>query len=182
MSLTCLLLSTRLLFHIREIEIIASSEYDPRMIVAIAIVLAGFVLSLFHAVVDRPKTNLEKSFMLFFAVLVNAFSGFMAGSYDLTQVHGWLIAFPILNMINSVILLFMWRAGVLDESSISSQHAPRGQIMLATAMVLLLYYLCTIVYNFSLVQTLSICLVYSANFLRLFEKLILRPPTSGTTV
>ncbi len=182
MSFTCLLLLFNLLFNSQEIQLIPPREYDPRLLVAILIFLAGLVLSLYHAVIDRPKTSLEKSFMLFFAVTVNAFSGFMAGAYDLANSSGWHIIFPILNMSNSIILVSMWRSRFLDESSISDYHAPRGQIILATAMVLLLYYLCHVVYNFSWIQTLSICLVYSVNFIRLLETIILRPPTSGTTI
>jgi len=183
MSFTCiLLLLTSVLTHYSDIQSISPTEYDPRIIVAVFIFFAGLVLSLYHAFFDRPKTSLQKSFMLFFAILVNAFSGFMAGGYDLAHARGWLIIFPILNMLNCVILLFMWRSGVLDESSISDQHAPRGQILLSAAMVLLLYYLCHVIYNFPWIQTLSICLVYSVNFIRLLEMIILRPPTSGTTV
>jgi len=181
MSFTCLLLLFSLLLS-HEIQFIPPREYDPRLLVAILIFLAGLVLSLYHAFIDRPKKSLEKSFMLFFAVTVNAFSGFMAAAYDLANSSGWHIIFPIINMSNSIILFFMWRAGVLDESSISDYHAPRGQIILATATVLLLYYLCHVVYNLSWIQTLSICLVYSVNLIRLLETMILRPPTSGTTV
>jgi hypothetical protein len=83
--------------------------------------------------------------------------------------------FPILNMINSVILLIMWRAGALDESSISDRHAPRGQVLLAAAMVLILYYLCHVIYELIWIQTLSVCLVYSINFIKLIESWIFRP-------
>jgi len=183
MSFTCiLLLLTSIITHYNDIQLISPSEYDPRIIVSVFIFIAGLALSLYHAFTARPKTSLQKSFMLFFAVLVNAFSGFMASGYDLAHARGWLIAFPIMNIINCVILLFMWRSGVLDESSISDQHAPSGKILLSATMVLLLYYLCHFIYNFPLIQTLSICLVYSVNFIRLFEMIILRPPTSGTTV
>lgn len=176
MSFTCVvLLINGLLSYNQNIEFTSSEEYGPRIIIAGIIFLAGLVLSLYHAFVDRPKTTLEKSFMLLFAVLVNAFSGFMASGYDLANASGWIIVFPILNMINSVFLLFMWRAGVLNESSISDQNAPRGQVMLAAAMVLILYYVCHGIYELIWIQTLSICLVYSINFVRLIESMVFRP-------
>jgi len=53
--------------------------------------------------------------MLFFAVIVNAFGGFMASGYEHTGTSGWLIVFPILNMVNSVLLLIMWRARAFDS-------------------------------------------------------------------
>jgi hypothetical protein len=177
MSLTCLLLLIAgVLAHISEIA--AQSFFDPVLIVPgifIAIFIAGLVLSLYHAFVDRPKTEIEKSFMMFFAVLVSAFSGFMGGGYSLTTATGWFIVFPIINMVNSIVLLYMWRSGVLDDSCISDQQAPIGQVILAAGMVLILFYLCHIVYGFIWIQTLSICLVYSINFVKLIESLIFRP-------
>ncbi len=99
----------------------------------------------------------------------------MGSGYSLSTSSGWFMVFPILNMINSVVLLLMWRFGLFDESSISDQQASRGQVMLATAMVLILFYLCHVVYKFIWIETLSVCLVYSINFIRLVESLIFRP-------
>ncbi len=179
MSLTCLLLMiTGVLSHIPEIGAVSLRQLDPGFFVPfifIAIFIAGLVLSLYHAFVDRPKTEIEKSFMLFFAVLVNVFSGFMGSGYSLTTASGWFIVFPVINMINSMILLFMWRYGYFDETSISDQQASRGQVMLAGTIVLILFYLCHVVYEFLWIQTLSVCLVYSINFIRLIESLIFRP-------
>ncbi len=179
MSLTCLLLMiTGALSHISEITLTFSNQIDPLILVPgvfIAIFIAGLGLSFYHAFVDRPKTEIEKSVMLFFAVLINAFSGFMGSGYSLSTSSGWFMVFPILNMINSVVLLLMWRYGLFDESSISEQQASRGQVMLAAAMVLILFFLCHVVYKFIWIETLSVCLVYSINFIRLIESLILRP-------
>ncbi|OGW40246.1 MAG: hypothetical protein A2X58_08485 [Nitrospirae bacterium GWC2_56_14] len=178
MSLTCLLLLvTGVLSHMPEIAT-SSRQFDPGIFIPfifIAIFMAGLILSLYHAFVDRPKTEIQKSFMLFFAVLINVFSGFMGSGYSLTTANGWFIVFPIINMINSMILLFMWRYGHFDESSISDQQASKGQVMLAGTMVLILFYLCHVVYEFIWIQTLSVCLVYSINFIRLIESLIFRP-------
>jgi len=179
MSLTCLLLLiTGILSHSSEIELASSIIYDPIFLVPmifIAIFIAGLVLSLYHAFVDRPKTEIEKSLMLFFAVLVNVFSGFMGSGYSLTTASSWFMIFPILNMINSIVLLLMWRYGLFDESSIDDQQASKGQVMLASAMILILFYLCHVVYEFIWIKTLSVCLVYSTNFIRLIESVIFRP-------
>ena len=144
MSLTCLLLLiTGMLSHISEIQLASPTIYDPIFLVPmifIAIFMAGLVLSLYHAFVGRAKTEIEKSFMMFFAVLVSAFSGFMGSGYILSTASGWFMIFPILNMINSIVLLLMWRYGFFDESSISEQQASKGQVMLATAMILILFF------------------------------------------
>ncbi len=175
MSLTCvLLLGAGFLTSRGGIELVPPQEYDPRMFAAGFLFLAGLLLSLYHAFVPRPASQLQKSFMLFFAVLVNAFSGFMGSGYDLTHANGWHIAFPVLNMINSVALLFLWRAGALDESCISDRHAPKGQIALAAAIVVLLFTLCHVVFKLIWIETLSICIVYSTNLVKLMELLVFR--------
>lgn len=179
MSFTCILLLLTALFsyNYQEMEIpsLDSRVYNPRVIAAIVVFIAGLILSIYHAFIDRPKTNLEKSIMLFFAVLLNAFSGVMAGFYDYGNMSGWIVVFPVVNMVNSIVLIYMWRTGILGESSISDQHAPRSKILLAAATVLILFYLCQVVYRLIWIQTLSICLVYSLNFMRLLESLIFRP-------
>lgn len=170
MSFTCvLLLITGILADHHEMKLVPPGEYDPRIIAALLVFIAGLALSLYHAFIDRPKTRIEKSFMLFFAVLVSAFSGFMAGGYDLANSSGWLIVFPILNLVNSVILLILWRAGILDESCVSDRHAPKDRVALAAVIILILYYICHIVYNLVWIQTLSILLVYSLNLIKVIE-------------
>ncbi len=183
MSLTCLLLLIAGILSAKpEIDIVSLRENDLKKVLIVMVIplifVAGLTLSIYHAFVDRPKTTLEKSIMLFFAVLLNTFSGFMAGGYNLANLPNasvWLMVFPIVNMVNGIILLFMWRVGVLDESSISDRHAPRGKVLLAAAMVLILFYLCQVVYKLMWIQTLSICLVYSVNLIRVIESLVFKP-------
>jgi hypothetical protein len=180
MSLTCIVLLTSglLSFHGR-VELLSPREFDPRLVAAGFIFLAGLVLSLSHVFVPRPASPVEKSFMLFFAVLLNAFSGFMGGGYDLTHAQGWHIIFPLVNMANSVVLLFLWRGGAVDETCISDQRAPKGQVVLATGVVLLLFFLCHVVYRLIWIETLSICIVYSTNLIKLTELITLRRPARG---
>jgi len=170
MSLTCVtLLISGTLFDFRDAHFAAPDEYDPRMIATGCIFFSGLFLSLRRAFAHSPMAQLEKSFMLFFAVIMNAFSGFMINAYELAGLSGWLVVFPIVNMISSFRLLVLWRGGVLNESSITDTRAPRGRFLLAAAIVLLLYFLCHSVFNLMWVQTLSICLVYSTNLTRLTE-------------
>jgi hypothetical protein len=179
MSMTCaLLIITGIMSNYQEVELFISGKYDPKIIVPfvfVAIFMSGLVLSLYHAFVNRVKTSIEKSSMLFFAVLVNVFSGFVASGYNLSAESGWLIVFPVLNMINSIVLLLMWRYGFFDETSISDRQASKGQIILAAAVVLILFYICQVMYRLFWIQTLSICLVYSINFVRLIESMVFRP-------
>jgi len=142
--------------------------------------LSGLVLSIYHAFTDRPKSDLEKSFMLFFAVLLNSFSGILAGMYDLSTAGGWLIFFPLLNIANGIILFMMFRLGILSEANISDQHASRGQFAVTAAAVVMLFMVCRHVYSLIWMQTLSICVTYATNLSRGVPLLFLREPQPST--
>jgi len=163
MSLTCALLLAVAAFSPNlSIQINSSRDVDPRIIVAIAVFLSGLVLSLYHAFTDRPKTSLEKSFMLFFAVVLNSISGILAGMYQLSTASGWLVLFPLVNIINSAVLLLMPR-GVLSEANISDQHASRNQFAVTATAVLILFSACHYLFALLWFQTLSICVAYATN-------------------
>jgi hypothetical protein len=166
MSLTCVLLILAAVLSGNpdvQIAIYPERDADPRIIAAAFVFLSGLLLSLYHAFTDRPKTALEKSFMLFFAVLLNSFSGILAGMYELAATSGWLVMFPLLNIGNSVVLFSMYRSGTLSEANISDQHASRNQFVLTAAIVLILFAVCRYMFSLIWMQTLSICVAYATN-------------------
>jgi hypothetical protein len=174
MSLTCALLLIAAIFSGNlDIHIVPERDADPRIIAAAFVFLSGLLLSMYHAFTDRPKTSLEKSFMLFFAVLLNSFSGIMAGMYDLASASGWWIIFPLLNIINGVVLLFMFRMGILSEANIIDQHASRSQFVITAAVVLILFAVCHYMFSMIWMQTLSVCVAYATNLGRSVPLLIL---------
>ncbi len=175
MSLTCVLFLVVAAFAAGDVEmhIYYYRGVDPRVIAVPFVFLSGLLLSIYHAFTDRPKTPLEKSFMLFFAVLLNAFSGILAGMYDLTTTNGWLAIFPLLNIINGIVLILMFRMGILSDANISDRHASRSQFLLTTAAVLILFAICHYLFFLIWMQTLSICVAYATNLGRAVPLLIL---------
>jgi hypothetical protein len=151
-----------------------SSGDDFQVLLLIAIFLAGLVLSVYHAFTDRTKTSFEKMLMLFFAVILNGSSGIMAGTYFLEEATGWLVIFPIMNIVNGAFLIVMLRTRVLDEHNIGDENASRGQVVFAGTMIIILFTLCNYVFDLLWVQTLSICVVYSTNLNRGMQTLFLR--------
>jgi len=174
MSLTCALILFTIPFAGSVNLSIDSRDLDPRALGAAFVFLSGLVLSIYHAFTDRPKSELEKSFMLFFAVLLNSFSGILAGMYDLSTASGLLIFFPILNIANGFILLMMFRSGILSEANISDQHASSGQFAVTAAAVLVLFVICRHIYSLIWMQTFSICVTYATNLSRSVPRLFLR--------
>lgn len=57
--------------------------------------IIGTALCLYHAFSAREKTNIEKKFMIFFAAIINGFSGIWYRTYILVNSSGWgLSLFP----------------------------------------------------------------------------------------
>ncbi|MCE5211823.1 MAG: hypothetical protein LLG40_09745 [Deltaproteobacteria bacterium] len=150
-----------------------SNFSDFRIILAIIVFFSGLTLSIYHAFTDRPKSSMEKYFMLFFAVILNAFSGFCAGAYALSRTTGWLVVFPILNIVNAVILLFMFRINIINEENIRDENASLLQIVFTAAVVFIMFVVCHYMYKLIWIQTLSICVVYATNIGRKVQPLIL---------
>jgi hypothetical protein len=177
MSFTCSLLIIAAALETRwDIRNPFSTMEDVKIMAIIVMFISGLILSIYHAFSDRPKTSLEKYLMLFFAVILNGFSGIMAGTYFLEGAKGWMVIFPILNIINGAILLGMFRSQILDDRNISDHNVSIIQIALAATVIILLFAVCHYIFHLLWAQTLSICVLYATNLSRLTEVLFLRTP------
>lgn len=139
MSFTCTLLMVVGLFSTSEIRFHSPARYERGMLLVFLVFFTGLVLSIYHALVNRPKLRWEKLCMLVFAVLMNAFTGLLAGAYAFSIADGWLTVFPILNILNSVLLLSLLRSRVITESDISDQNASHVQVAFTAAVVTILF-------------------------------------------
>ena len=154
---------------------------DLSSLVIAAFFLAGLVLSIYHAFTDRPKTEFEKMLMVIFAVILNGFSGIVAGTYVLEEVRGWLMIFPILNIVNGAFLLVMLRSNVISSDNVSDERVSLTHVALTGTLIVILFIICQYVLNLLWMQTLTICVVYSTNFNRNINHLISRFwPTIGS--
>lgn len=130
------------------------------------IVLGGVCLSIYHVFTTREKTDIEKMIMLIFAVLTNAGAGIVAGVYVIknSDVHNWLIVFPIWNIINGVLLLLMLRFRIIDTECISDRDATITDVIIGLAAVLVIFILCNYVFKLYWAITFSICIIYATSF------------------
>src|SRR4030043_220073 len=89
MSFTCgLLLIVGALSIKWEIRTSSSTGDDVEILIIAVFFIAGLVLSIYHAFAKRRKTSFEKYLMLFFAVILNGFSGILVGTYFLEGTKG----------------------------------------------------------------------------------------------
>ncbi len=101
--------------------------------------------------------------MLYFAVILNASIGIMAGSRDLEDAQGWLAIFPIINIVNGVLLLILLRTRVINDDNISDENTSLCQVALSGAVIIILFAVCHYLFDLLWTQTFSICVVYSTN-------------------
>jgi len=135
----------------------------------IALFLTGMFMCLYHVFTKRKKTDFEKAIMLLFAVTINAATGIIAGIYMIKESPGWLLVFPIWNIINGVLLILMLRFNIIDENCIADRNATAGQVTLGLISVLILFILCNFIFKLHWAITFSICIVYATSFDRALQ-------------
>jgi hypothetical protein len=148
--------------------LVAESGRDAfRVVILILFFLAGGLLSIYHVFTERRKTKIEKGAMLFFAVMTNALCGMLASGHILKNwgdAPGILIVFPLWNVINCLLLLILFRMGVINETSVTDENARSGEVIFGFAITLVIFALCRFVFELYWALTFSICAVYATSF------------------
>lgn len=147
------------------------TRFDPRLLILVLLAVAGLVLSICHVFTRRPKSSFEKFLMVLFAVCINGYGGIAAGVHILGQSKGWLIVFPIWNIICGAWLLLLFRCHAIDDSNVSDRNAALPQALIGLAALGALFTLCQYVWDCYWAITLSICVVYATSFSELIWKL-----------
>lgn len=148
-------------FFVKAAEINAWMLFAP-----LVLFLATICLCIYHVFTTREKTVFEKRVMVGFAVLTNVVTGIIAGVYTLTNsvVANWLIVFPIWNVINGIVLLFMVFLKVIDEECISDRDASITEVIIGLIAVLVIFIFCNYVFKLHWAITFSICIIYATSF------------------
>ncbi|MCJ7730205.1 MAG: hypothetical protein MUO27_10065 [Sedimentisphaerales bacterium] len=141
------------------------AETSP-VLIPLVLFLGVLGLCFFHVFTRREKTVFEKRVMVGFAVLTNIVTGIIAGVYTLTNsvVADWLIVFPIWNVINGLVLLFMVFLKVIDEECISDRDASITEVIIGLIAVLVIFIFCNFVFKLYWAITFSICIIYTTSF------------------
>lgn len=144
-----------------SLKIISENIVDLQICALLVAFVFGMAFSFYHVFVRRKKTIEEKRFMLFFAVTVNGVSGFLSGKEMLMDSWGFLILFPIWNMVNAVLLLILYLAEVIDEGDVEDDDASPLQVILGSVVVLAVLFVCQYWFNMTWPVVFSLCVVYS---------------------
>ena len=137
--------------------------FDIRVLILFMFFASGIPFSIYHAFSTRKKSVGEKAVMLLFAVYFSAVTGIYAGNVMLETSAGWLIIFPAYNIISGILLLIMFRIGLVDIHCISDQNATTGQITLALISAIIIFICCQYFFKLHWAITYSICIAYTTS-------------------
>jgi hypothetical protein len=132
--------------------------------------LAGLLVSLFHVFVTKEKGPITKIFMLVFALLLSGVSGIAAAVHMIRETSGVLLAFPIWNIINGLILL--WYVGMVDDSRVKDADATPLQVAVGLLTAGVIFVVCQSVLHWHWSITLPVCIAYATNMNRYVQKLV----------
>lgn len=142
-------------------------EFNIYIIGFVGLAVFGMLLSMFHVFIKREKEIWEKFLMFVFAVIVSGGSGCYAGMYMLKNAQGWLVVFPIWNIINGILLFILLRAGLGDmelvDYYITDKTVSIKEITASTVLAGILAVLCLYVFRLHWVIVYSICVCYTMN-------------------
>ena len=146
----------------------------------VALFLVGLLLCLYHVFTTRYKSLWEKRVMLVFAIVANAGTGILVGAHMLKHLVGWTILFPILNIINGVILLVMAPFEMADDCHIRERDATLGQVLWGLIGVMVISGVCNFVFRMYWGMTFSICVVYTMIFDEALQSVLRRSRDAPT--
>ncbi len=158
---------------------LARDEVMVVLVVGTFTATAGLLLSLINVFLRREKSGLEKIAMLVFAVLVTAGTGLYAGWTLLWQSKGWLLFFPIWNILNAYLLILSSMMAVGPEC-ITDEPASFAQLVITAACVPALLAVCEY-YGLHWAVTFSIVVAYTMSLHNGIRDVFgRRPPSPGT--
>jgi len=138
-------------------------DFDGREIAVLIFFVAGLALSVYHAFSKKRVTKRVKNAMLFFAVFINFLVGFYAGFYTLEKAKGYLIIFPVINIISAFLLLLLLRFEVITSKSISDKQAKLREIILGSIIICAIFVISQYLFHNYWAITFSLCVVYATN-------------------
>jgi len=176
MAITLIMLSVFNINMRNQLSRFLTQIDDLTMYMLVALLFAGFCLCLYHPFTKREKSPPEKWLMLILAVLANAGIGIAAGAYMFKRTVGWLIIFPLWNIMNGLLLLVMLRLKIIDESCIADRDATPLQIAFGFIAVVIIFIICNFIYQLYWAITFSICIIYTTSFDRALQSVFSPPP------
>ncbi len=130
---------------------------DVRFVPVLTLVV--MTVSLLSLLLQRPKSDREQFMMLLFVVTVAAGTGTYAGYTAIREHLGWLMVFPVGNILGGVLLPLLLVLGLTDSGPISRKASLLQGIITGVAVVALLA-ICQYRFKLHWAITFSIVICY----------------------
>jgi len=157
-----------------DIDHFLFKDFDIRSYLFVIFFTLGITYSIFHIITRRKITDWEKISMIFFAIVVNSFTGIAAGLHQLDNSSGLIAIFPAWNIINAALLLIMYRLDIVNKHSIIDGNPSYFQAILGSLVVVSTFSICHYVFGLYWALTLSICVTYSCNINSIIQHILPR--------
>jgi hypothetical protein len=174
-------------------QFILEVKPNPSTIVMLGVItfvlFGAAMLPVFHVFSKREKYEWEKVVMLSFAVIFTAYSGIFAGNAMLKEAGRgvdtsfetgrhilpifaqlaelkWGAVFPLWNIANGVLMLWLYRAGIINTECIADRDAKLWEVFLGLTILCVVFVICQYGFKMHWAVTYSVCIVYSTNFVK----------------
>lgn len=144
---------------------------DFRGVLFAIFILSGLFFSIYHAFTIKPKTDTQKSMMLFFVVIANVWAGITSITHLLETSSGLLSIFPVWNLFNALLLFLLFRLDILNIKSIQDKNTNFLEILLGSAILISLFYFSHYTYGNHWSITFSITVGYATSINRFIKYL-----------
>jgi hypothetical protein len=145
------------------------------VVILIGFAGVGMVASFFGVFFKRDKPEGLKGLMLWFAVFITSATGIYAACIALQTSQGWwTMIFPAWNIIDGVILLVLFRFGLVGPDCVTDEHASLWQVLLSMACIALIMAVCHFGFRLHATVTYSICVCYTMTLNQLVARLLVK--------
>jgi hypothetical protein len=135
---------------------------SPAAFLLFIVFLLGLIFSVYYALSDKETPGFAKVCMLMFVILANFGAALFAFASISREANGYYLIFPALNLINAVMLLLMFRGGMVNEECVSNENAKPIDLFIGTASVFVLFLISQYILKNYWAITFSVCLSYSS--------------------
>lgn len=153
---------------------------EPRgffvVLACMGLMVGGAVMTLYHFLTRAPAPDTSLTLMGIFGIGMHT----VAGAFFIHEIwqdaRGWLLLFPILNVLNVVILFYT--VTVIPDEAVSIRPVTKAEIIIGLVATIVVFTICYDVLNMSWAATFSLCTIYLANLNSRVESIIARATTA----
>jgi hypothetical protein len=150
-----------------------TQHYSLNILIADLVFTAVIVFCFYMVLSKRYKSDAEKMVMAVFAAITTVITAYVYWSYLKTShlILDWTIIFPLWNIFNARMLLYMLRTGVINQDCVSDRQASPIQVFLGLITVVAIFLVCNYRYEMHWSITFSICVAYTTSFDRAIQNI-----------